>query len=521
MRRVLCVPVLLLIALSPVTATGIAEDQQPESIVIGQIAEPSSLDPHDASSIEEFRVIGNVFEGLVRFADGSLAVEPALATAWEISEDGRTYTFELREGVLFHDGTPFNATAVKFSLDRIRGTRSPFQEQAPFPMTMSLDVVEETRILDEYTVQIILAEPFAPLLSNLANPRAMIVSPSAVATEEIEFGRNPVGTGPYRFSEWGPEEGVVLESSDDYWGERARVERIVFRSTLDSNDRITELLAGRVDVLVDVPPASVQVFAQRDDFFVYQEEAPHVWALILNLREGPFTSRSLRLAANYAIDKEALVNNVLMGAATVAAGPIAPAFGWAHHPELSPYPFDPVRAEELITESGYRGEELVFAVTTGGDGMLDPIQMGRAIRADLESVGLNVTVETYPWNTHRRRFHAGLEGRADLAQMAWITTEPDTLPYMALRSDAWPELGGSNAGYYGNVRVDELLRQARTSPDRTERARLYREVQEIVRDDAPWVFIAHGTQTVVAATRVRNLRLQPSFLLPMEGVTVE
>jgi peptide/nickel transport system substrate-binding protein len=242
MRRVLCVSVLLLIALSPVTATGIAEDQQPESIVIGQIAEPSSLDPHDASSIEEFRVIGNVLEGLVRHADGSLAVEPALATAWEISEDGRTYTFELREGVLFHDGTPFNATAVKFSLDRIRGTRSPFQEQAPFPMTMSLDVVEETRILDEYTVQIILAEPFAPLLSNLANPRAMIVSPSAVATEEIEFGRNPVGTGPYRFSEWGPEEGSssnprtitgenVLESNGSFF-DRPLIQTTVSRNCL-------------------------------------------------------------------------------------------------------------------------------------------------------------------------------------------------------------------------------------------------------------------------------------------------
>jgi peptide/nickel transport system substrate-binding protein len=505
-----------------VAATGIAEDRErPESIVIGQSVEPLSLDPGVASGIDEFRIIGNVFEGLVRFADGSLTVESALATEWEISEDGLTYTFELREGVLFHDGTPFNAEAVKFTIDRLGDERLRPDEQASFPGTLSYDVIDQTRVLDEYTVQILLAEPFAPLLSALAYPPAMIVSPVAVERGEGEFGRNPIGTGPYRFIEWDDDTGVVLESNDEYWGDRARIDQIVFRGNADANDRITELLAGSVDVLVEVPPDSVQVFAQRDDFVVYQHGAPHVWVLILNLREGPFTERSLRLAANYAIDKEALVNNVLMGAATVAAGPIAPVFDWAYHEDLSPYPFDPVRAEELIAESGYRGEELVFSVATGGAGMLDPLQMGRAIRADLEAVGLNVSIETYPWSTHRRRIRAGLEGRADLAQMAWVTADPETLPYLALRSAAWPENGGFNAGYYSNARVDDLLGQARSATDDAERSRLYREVQEIVHDDAPWVFVAHGSQTVVAASRVRNLRIQPSYLLPLQEVSLE
>jgi peptide/nickel transport system substrate-binding protein len=522
MRRESFVSVLLLIVASAVTATGMAEeDERPESIVVGQTVEPAVLDPRAATSIDEFRIIGNVFDGLVRFADASLSIEPALATAWEISEDGRTYTFELRREVLFHDGTPFNAHAVKFSLDRLLDLSSRHREEDSVPTAFSFDGITGTRVLDEYTVQIILDEPFAPLLAGLAHPSAMIVSPSAVENGDLDFGRNPVGTGPFRFVEWGERTGVLLAAVDEYWGERARVEEIVFRSNFDSNDRIMELLAGSVDILVEVPPDSVQVFAQRDDFVVYQEAAPHVWAVILNLREGPFTERALRLAANYAIDKEALVSNVLMGTATVAAGPISPVFDWAYHEELSPYPFDPVRAEELIAESGYRGEELVFAISTGGAGMLDPVQMGRAIRADLESVGLNVSIETYPWNTHRSRMGAGLEGRADLAQMAWVTTDPDTLPYLALRSAAWPENGGLNAGYYANARVDELLRQARSTPDGGERAALYHEVQEIVHDDAPWIFVAHGTQTVVASTRIRNLRLQPSYLLPLEGVTVD
>jgi peptide/nickel transport system substrate-binding protein len=265
----------------------------------------------------------------------------------------------------------------------------------------------------------------------------------------------------------------------------------------------------------------VQVFESRDGFTVYEQAGPHVWFLILNLREGPFTSREMRQAVNYAVNKEALVENVLQGTATVADSPIPPAFDWAYNDDLDPYPYDPDRARELIEQAGYDGEELVFYVTEGGSGMLDPVPMGTAIQADLAAVGLNVSIETYEWNTFLGRVNPGLEGKADMAEMAWMTNDPDTLPFLTLRTEAFPESGGFNSGYYSNPDVDALLEQARQSTDQNERARLYREVQAIVYEDAPWLFVANWKQNAVAVDGLKNFSLQPSFLLELGEVSFD
>jgi peptide/nickel transport system substrate-binding protein len=162
------------------------------------------------------------------------------------------------------------------------------------------------------------------------------------------------------------------------------------------------------------------------------------------------------------INKEAIVNDVLEGTADVAAGPTPPAFAWAYNEALEPYPYDPDRARALLAEAGVENPEITFYVTEGGSGMLDPIAMGTAIQADLEAVGFDVTIETYEWNTFLGEVNPGLEGKADMAEMAWMTNDPDTLPYLALRTAAWPQEGGFNSGYYSNPEVDALLEEART-----------------------------------------------------------
>ena len=522
MRKLLLMLVTASVVLGGVFAAGQAEPMDDtETLVVGQIAEPKALDPHTVTAVNDFRILVNLYDGLVQFQDGSLAIEPALATDWEISDDGTVYTFELRQGVMFHDGTPFNAEAVKFNFDRMLNEDHPYYDTGPFPLSFYFSAIQETRVVDEYTVQLILGEPFAPLMSNLAYPTGLLVSPAAVREHGADYGRNPAGTGPYRFVEWESNTQVTVAANEDYWGGRPGVDQIIFRPITDSNTRVTEMLSGGLDLMVEVPPDSVQVFAQRDEFTVYEQAGPHLWFLILNLREGPFTSKAMRQAVNYAIDKEGLVENVLQGTATVADSPIPPAFDWAYNEDLDPYPYDPARAEELIAEAGYAGEEVVFYVTEGGSGMLDPVPMGTAIQADLEAVGINVSIETYEWNTFLGRVNPGLEGKADMAQMAWMTNDPDTLPFLALRTEAFPEQGGFNSGYYSNPQVDELLTQARQSTDRQERARLYREVQAIVYEDAPWVFVANWQQNAVAVSDLQNFSLQPSFLLDLAQVSFD
>ncbi len=504
------------LAIGAVTSSATAQTP-PGVLIVGQIAEPKSLDPAAVTAVNDFRILVNVYEGLTRYKSGTLEVEPSLATDWSISEDGTEYTFSLREGVTFHDGTPFNADAVKFNFDRMLDETHPYHDTGPFPLSFFFGSVESTEVVDDMTVKFTLSEPYAPFLSNLAYPTGLIVSPAAVEAHEEEFGRNPVGTGPFRFVEWRSNEAVVVERNDDYWGDAAGTEAVVFRPITDANTRVAEMLAGGIDLMVEVPPTSLGQF-EGDGFEVSEQAGPHVWFLILNAKEGPFADKRVRQAANYAIDKEAIVNDVLEGTATVAAGPTPPAFAWAYNDALDPYPHDPEKARALIAEAGAEGAELTFYVTEGGSGMLDPVPMGTAIQADLEAVGFDVTIETYEWNTFLGEVNPGLEGKADMAEMAWMTNDPDTLPYLALRSEAWPDKGGFNSGYYANEKVDELLNAARTATDQDERARLYREMQAIVQEDAPWVFVANWKQNAVTSDRVENFGLEPSFLLYLQDV---
>ncbi len=517
-RRVLMAAATSTLALGTLSAPVTAQTP-PGVLIVGQIAEPKSLDPAAVTAVNDFRILVNLYEGLVAYEPGTLEVAPALATDWEISEDGTEYTFTLREDVTFHDGTTFNAEAVKFNFDRMLDEEHPYHDTGPFPLAFFFSSVEETEVVDEYTVKFHLSEPYAPFLSNLAYPTGLMVSPTAVEQYGADYGRNPAGTGPFTFAEWRSNEAVVLEKNADYWGEEAGTEAVVFRPITDANTRVAEMLAGGIDLMVEVPPTSLGQFTDTDAYQVYEQSGPHVWFLILNAKEGPFADKRVRQAVNYAVDKEAIVNDVLEGTAEVAAGPTPPAFAWAYNEELDPYPHDPEKARELLAEAGAEGAELTFYVTEGGSGMLDPVAMGTAIQADLAEVGLDVSIETYEWNTFLGEVNPGLEGKADMAEMAWMTNDPDTLPYLALRTDAWPSEGGFNSGYYSNEEVDRLLEEARVATDQEERAALYKQMQEIVQEDAPWLFVANWKQNAVTSDRVENFSLEPSFLLLLDDVT--
>lgn len=493
--------------------------QTPSNVlIVGQIAEPKSLDPQAVTAINDFRILMNVYEGLVRYKDGSLEIEPSLAESWTISEDGKQYTFKLKQGVKFHDGSPLNADAIVFNFERMLDEAHPYHNTGPFPLSFFFSAVEDVKAIDAKTVEFTLNAPFAPFLSNLAYPTGLIVSPEAVKKHKTEFGRNPSGTGPFKFVEWEANSKVVVAKNDKYWGEKAQVEAVVFRPITDANTRVAEMLSGNLDIMVEVPPVSLDKF-NTDRFELKEQAGPHVWFLILNAKEGPFADKRVRQAANYAINKQAIVEDVLEGTAEVAAGPTPPAFAWAYNEELEPYPYNPEKAKALLKEAGIKDATLTFYVTEGGSGMLDPIPMATAIQADLKAVGIDVKIETYEWNTFLGKVNPGLEGKADMAEMAWMTNDPDTLPFLALRTEAWPDKGGFNSGYYSNPEVDKLLNAARESTDQQERAKLYKQMQEIVQEDAPWVFVANWKQNAVVNSAVQNFDLEPSFFLILDGVS--
>lgn len=505
--------------LSGLLALPTASAQTPgDVLVVGQAAEPKALDPHVVTSLNDFRILANVFDGLVRYRSGSLEIEPALATSWEVEDSGRRYVFHLRKGVRFHDGTAFDAEAVRFNFERMLDGEHPYHDTGPFPLAFFFEAIKKIEVRDPHTAVLHLDEPFAPLISNLAYPTGFIVSPAAVKASGKGFARQPVGTGPFRFQSWDSGIKVVVERNEAYWDGAPPLRAVVFRPFVDANTRVMEMLSGGIDLMVEVPADIVPVAREEANLRVHQQVGPHLWFLILNLREGPFTDKRMRQAVNYAVDKQGLVEKVLQGTATVAAGPVPRAFGWAYDESLEPYPHAPQKARQLIEAAGRTGAKLTLLATEGGSGMLEPIAMATAIQADLAAVGLDVTIESFEWNTYLDKVNGGLEGQGDMAEMAWMTNDPDTLPYLALRSQAWPEEGGFNSGYYENPEVDRLVEVGRRTTDRAKRADIYKRIQRIVHEDAPWLFVASWRQNALSSARVSNFRLEPSFLLRLHKV---
>ena len=487
-------------------------------LVVGQIAEPKSLDPATVTAVNDFRILMNIYDGLVRYKDGALEVEPALAESWDISGDGKTYTFKLRAGVKFHDGTALDADAVKFNFDRMLDEKHPYHNTGPFPLSFFFSAIEKVEVVNSRTVRFTLNAPYAPFLSNLAYPTGLIASPAAIKKDGKDFGRNPVGTGAFKFDTWKSNEAVIVSSHDGHWDGKAGTKAVIFRPITDGNTRVAEMLSGGIDMMVEVPPTSLAQFSV--DFAVAEQAGPHVWFLILNAKEGPFANKLVRQAANYAINKKAIVENVLEGTAAIAAGPTPPAFAWAYNDALEPYPYDPAKARALLKQlAGVSNADITILCDKASrwSGMLDPVAMGTAIQADLAAVGFNVEIKTFEWNAFLGEVNPGLEGKAYMAEMAWMTNDPDTLPYLALRTEAWPDKGGFNSGYYSNPKVDELLEAARSSTDQAERARLYKEMQTIVQEDAPWVFVANWKQNAVTSSKVQNILSATVLPSPPEG----
>src|SRR5271170_651867 len=276
MKRTICsVAAALFAAVAIFGASAAGADTPSHVLVVGQIAEPKSLDPAAVTAVNDFRILMNLYDGLVRYKDGTLEVEPALAKSWRISADGLAYTFDLRSGVKFHDGSDFTADAVKFDFDRMLDEKSPYHDTGPFPLSFFYSAVKEVKVIDPLTVEFDLKDPYAPFLSNLAYPTGLIVSPEAIKKFGKDIGRHPSGTGAFAFKEWESNSKVVLERNPAYWDGAPKLDAVVFRPITDANTRAAEMLSGGIDLMVEVPPDALGQFKDAGRFRIYQQAGPH------------------------------------------------------------------------------------------------------------------------------------------------------------------------------------------------------------------------------------------------------
>jgi peptide/nickel transport system substrate-binding protein len=458
-----------------------------DALVVGIVGDPVSLDPHRATDLASAAIVGNVCEPLVRYsADGS-RVEPALATAWA-TRDARRWTFTLRKGVRFHDGSPFDAEAVMANLANIARVRA-------FP-----GVPER---VGAHVVAITLDRPNAALLATLSQPFFAMQSPREIA----RGGALPVGTGPFRLVAV-RDSGVHLEAHRGYWRGAPRLARLVFPRIADDRALIEGLVAGQIDVAPAVGHDRIDQLRARDDVVLQASTGGNIAFLALNNDRPPLDDRRVRLALAHAIDRAGLVARILGGHGEPARNPLPPAL-WGYGRNTADLVYDRAMARRLLKEAGHAQgfSASLLVVDAPRPYNPDPIGLARALATMLDAIGVNVRIDRAPrWSAFLER---ATRGEYDMAVMGWQADTPDPNDFLSVLLGS-EFVGATNRSRYRSPAMDVLLKQGRRGDDQRERTASYLQAQALFRKDMPWAPLFHVSVFTVHRRSVRGLAIGPT-----------
>lgn len=455
------------------------ELEELQTLTVALSSEPRDLDPAIAYDVSSYDIIHyNVFEQLVQYKRGTTDIEPALAKSWEIP-DSKTYVFELRDDVTFHDGTPFYADCVKYSFERAL--------QMEAPPSLLLAEIKSVEVLGPYKVQINLEDESAPFLSVLACPVASIVSPTAVAQYGADFNAHPVGTGPFKFESWVTGE-IILTANEDYYRGSPRINKVHYLTIPEASRRRALLEQGQVDIVHRIPPGmspeDIAEVEKNPDIKVYEGVSLRTQFFGINCQKEPFNDKRVRQAIAYAIDYETIIEDVMGGRAVRLCSPVAPTV-WGCNKDLPLYQHDVTKAKELLAEAGYPdGFDTTLTYNIEDSQRRD---LSIKLRDNLRDVGIEVKIIGLDWPTALTEYYA-LE--QDLFLLGWTPdfVDPDNYLWPMIHSDNMPPNGSDWAGYIDPI-VDEMIKEGRITADETARLSSYYEAQARIVEYAPYVYL--------------------------------
>ncbi len=511
MRRVVVAAIAMLAACDAATATR-GPRRDPGALVVAKPSDVQGLDPAIITDAESIEVGGLLYEGLARWKPGTTDIEPGLAASWSTSPDGKQWTFELRPGVVFHDGSPLDATAVVYSFERLLDPEHPHYlgEGGVFWRSLFKEITKVTA-LAPLRVQIEMGRPFAPLLGNLA--LYPIVSPAAVEKWGAELRTHPVGTGSYELEAWSPGESVVVRRFHRYWGTAPLLERIVFRVVVDARQRLVDLESGAVDIATAILPDEQSFVELHPDLDLHHVPGNDVSYLAFNTQKPPFDHPAVRRAIARGINKEPIVQLAFQARALPADGALPPS-QWAYHEPKAKLGYDVKRARDELAKLAIAGtwdpavRYKLYASSTPRPYIPQPERVARFLQEALAQIGVQTDLVLQPHPAHRKSLQ---QGEHDLALFGWIgdTGDPDSILYVLLHSANAVLGSATNIAFYRDPGVDKLLVDAQQSTDQSTRTGLYAAVQERVAEDMPWVPIAHSELVVATRHELQGVVLSP------------
>ncbi len=464
--------------------------------------DPDTLDPVASTTSTVMNMVEYVVQTLVRI-DREGKVQPQLAESWEVSKDGLTVTFHLRKGVKFHDGTPFNAEAAKFNIERMLDPDLRVPIRAPFTSIESVEAV------DEYTIRLHMKEPFPPLVSAFALTTAGMISPASVEKYGNSYKSivHPVGTGPYVFKERVKGDHITVEKFADYWGEKPYYDVVKFQIVPEAATRESLLLAGQVDLIILPPASDLPALKQNPDVEVLLAPSDRTIFIAMNNLDPVLKDKRVRQALNYAVDKKAIIEKVLFGAGDIMDAPMAPSlFGYC---KVGEYPYDPEKAKALLKEAGHETLELNFIAPTGR--YVQDFQAAQAISGYLEEVGVHAPVKTMDWPSYVATITAPPEkNTTQLHYLGWAPSYLDAAQQMLQFLSTYAPPHGLETSFYKNEKVDELILKAKKETNPEVRKQLYCEASKIVWDDAPWIFLWIQRFPIVYSSKITGVSYLPT-----------
>jgi dipeptide transport system substrate-binding protein len=457
------------------------------------------------------------------FKIGTTALEPGLATSWEASADGLTYTFHLRKGVKFHTTkyfTPtrdFNADDVLFTFDRQRKKDHPYHKISggtyEYWGAMSMDsLIKDITKTDDYTIILKMNTPDVTTLANLAMDFGSIHSAEYAdnmmkAGTPDEFDQKPIGTGPFAFVSYQKDSSIRYVAHEKYWKGRAKIDKLVFSITPDASVRYAKLQAGEAHVIPYPNPADLAAMAKDTNINLMQAEGLNVGYLAFNTEKKPFDNVKVRQALNMAINKQAIMDAVFQGSGKIAKNPIPPTM-WSYNDKVKDYEYDTAAAKKLLAEAGFPNgfETDIWAMPVQRPYNPNARRMAEIIQADWANIGVTAKIVTFEWGEYLKRSNNG-EHQTVLLGWTGDNGDPDNFLAVLLGCDA--AKAGANRARWCYKPFDDRLMEAKQTTDIKKRTKLYEEAQMIFKEQAPWVTIAHSIVYMPMAKNVVGYKIDP------------
>jgi ABC-type transport system substrate-binding protein len=498
MKTIRLAPLLVLLAL----AAGAAFGQETFRIAIG--VDPDTLDPVQGTTTTVDNVLDYVVEPLA-VIDESGGLVPRLATSWTVADDGLSIDLELRRGVTFHDGTPFDADAAIWNVERVLDPEVRVPRRGPFSAITSVEAT------GTHAIRVNLAEPAPYMMGVLAQTLIGMMSPASVDIDGNSYQNItvPIGTGPYTYSDRTPSERVVVDRYDGYWGEMPYYERVIFQIVPEATTRESLLLAGQVDLIILPPTSDIPALQANPRTEVVLGPSNRTIYIVINNDDPVLQDRRVRQALNYAVDKEAIVQGILFGAADPMDAPMADSlFGYT---EIGAYPYDPERASELLAEAGVEPGELSLDFIAPTGRYVQDFAAAQAIANFLRDVGIDTEVRTMDWPSYVGSItQPPASHDLQLHLLGWAPSFMDASQQMQQFDSAQHPPNGLVTSFYDNEEVDRLVAEANQEVDEERRAELYAEASRLIWEDAPWIFLWVQRFPMVHSSEVSNVRGLPN-----------